>query len=79
MSISGFEFVKISEGSPQVIIDPEAPLAILPTTEKYSPSARGRDFKPMLLVAFSIPNRGSLDVSATARSVVRITTLKEEG
>ena len=79
MSSSGFELVKVSQRSPQVIIDPEAPLAILAATEKYSPSARGRDFKAVLLIAFGIPNGRSRNVATTTRGMVCITTLKEKG
>jgi hypothetical protein len=50
------EFMKVSQGSPQVVIDPKAPLTVLLTTKKECPSALGRDFKPMLLITFSIPN-----------------------
>ena len=79
MSIPITELMKISEGPPQVIIDPESPLAVLSSAQKYSPSTLGRDFEAMLLITLCIPNGRSRNVSDTVGSVVRIMTLKEKG
>ena len=79
MSIPFSEFVEVPEGSPQVIIDPKSPFAILPTTEKDCPCALGRNFKTMLLVTFGIPNRGCFDMLTSRRSEVGIMTLEQDG
>ena len=71
--------MEVPQGSPQVIIDPEAPLAILAAAKKHSPSASGLDFKTMLFITFGIPNGRSLDIPTATGGMVGVATLKEKG
>lgn len=61
-----------------MVVDPEAPFAVLPTTEQNGPSPSGWDFKAMSLITCGIPNRRGFDMLTSVGCMIDIATFEKD-